>query len=202
MYSPVSHFFSRIFISVPLNTIISVALVLPAYWIVGLKPDGLSFVFFILVCIGVVFIFDGVLFLVTLIATNVDMAYAMGNFHQAMAILFCGVFIPIYAMPVVFRWIYYISPFSYAFGAVAVNQFADSADDWFLLVSGVALRNKWLNLLVMFGMGVFWRLIGLVVSVRLHDSKQGFQSMTGSETPVLVRGATIGVLGSPKPMEV
>jgi len=162
---------------VPVNVIIALVLVIPAYWIIGLRRDGLSFLFFLLVCVGVVFTFDSVLYLVAIVAKSVDVAFALGNFNQAMAIMFCGVFVPVYVMPAVFQWIYFVSPFSYAFGAVALNQFQGTEDEWFLGVVGVALRDKWGNLFVLYGMGVAWRVAGYIVMMSAHRRAQAYQLM-------------------------
>ena len=169
MYSPTAHYLARTLSTLPINTLIALPLIVPAYWIIGLRSDGLSFVFFVLVSIGVMFVFDSVLYVATLIARTLDVAYGLGNFHQAMAVLFCGVFIPYYVMPSVVSWVYFIDPFSYAFAAVTVNQFLGGPDEWFLSAAGIVYLSRWGNLAILFAMGIFWRGLGfLILTAKYH----------------------------------
>jgi ABC-type multidrug transport system ATPase subunit len=173
LYAPAANYFARIFVGVPVDCVIGMCLILPAYFLIGLKPDGLSFIFFLLVNLAVIFVMDSVVYVACLVSKNVDIAFALGNFNQALAILFCGVFIPVYVMPKPYQWIYFVSPFSYAFAAVALNQFEDTPDEWFLTTAGVAWRSKWGNLAVVFGMGLLWRALGFFVMQSLFRKKSG-----------------------------
>jgi hypothetical protein len=80
--------------------------------------------------------------------------------------------LPIYAMPIYFRWLYFLSPFSYAFGAVVVNEFLDTDNQFTIAVSGIVIRSSWPNLLILFGIGVAWRVLGLVGIIRLFRRKR------------------------------
>jgi hypothetical protein len=87
-------------------------------------------------------------------------------------VFFSGVFLPFYAMPIYFKWLYFLSPFAYAFGAVVVSEFQGTDKDFTISVTGVAIRSEWLNLLVLFGMALFWRLLGLIGIIRLFARKR------------------------------
>jgi len=175
LYAPVSHYLSRLLVCVPVDSFIALMLIIPAYFIIGLKPDGVSFLFFCLVNLSVIFIMDSIIYIAALLSPNVDVAFAIGNLHQALAILFCGVFIPVYSMPKVFAWIYFVSPFSYAYGAVAINQFANTPDSWWIASAGVVVADQWVNLLIVFLMGAWWRAVGFFVMTYLYRKKLGMR---------------------------
>ena len=75
-------------------------------------------------------------------------------------------------MPIYFRWLYFLSPFAYAFGAVVVNEFAGTDKQFTIAVSGVAINNEWINLIILLSMALIWRLVGLVGVVRLFIQKR------------------------------
>ena len=70
-------------------------------------------------------------------------------------------------MPIYYQWIYFLSPFSYAFGAIVVDQFEQTPQEFAIALSGVVLRNEWLSLLVVLAFGIVWRLLGLLAIIRL-----------------------------------
>ena len=86
MYSPIAHFLQRLLIGIPVAAFIAMCLILPAYFWVGLQPDIISFFFFCLVNIAIVFLFDSVVFALTLLVSDVNSAYAIGNFYEALTV--------------------------------------------------------------------------------------------------------------------
>jgi len=75
-------------------------------------------------------------------------------------------------MPIYFRWLYFLSPFSYAFGAVVVNEFGGTENQFTIAISGVVIRSEWPNLLILVGLGAIWRGIGLIGIIRLFRRKR------------------------------
>ena len=163
LYAPVAHFLSRLAVGLPLNIAIAACLILPSYWWIGLASDPDRFIFFLLTNIVLIFLFDGVVGAVVFLANDITTAFGIGNTYEAVAIFMSGIFIQGTQIPAYWIWLYYLSPFNYAFAAVAVNQFADSDDAWWLDQMGIAWRDKWGNLAVLLAMGVGWRFVGLVL---------------------------------------
>jgi ABC-type multidrug transport system ATPase subunit len=108
MYSPLSHFASRMLVDLPINVVATMCLVFPVYFWVGFRGSGQSFLFFLLVCLAVIFVFDGVAFAAAFLAKDVNNAYAFGNFYIAVSVFFSGDLIPLYIMPPYYQWLYYV----------------------------------------------------------------------------------------------
>jgi ABC-type multidrug transport system ATPase subunit len=172
MYSPIAHYLQRLIVSIPVSSFVAVCLILPSYFWIGLNSSPSAFFFFCFVNVLIVFCFDSVVFFITLIATDINNAWAIGNFYEAMTIFFAGVFIPLYAMPVYFQWLYFLSPFSYAFAAAVVNQFTGSTQGFIVESQGILLQNAWGNAMILLGFGVMWRLLGLYGIIRLFRKKR------------------------------
>jgi len=77
-----------------------------------------------------------------------------------------GIFIQATVIPVYWIWLFWLSPFNYAFAAVALNQFQGTTDEWWLDEVGIIYRDKWGNLFILLAIGVVWRAIGLWLSYR------------------------------------
>lgn len=167
-YSPVSHFLARLIIGIPTGCIVAACLILPAYWWIGLRSDFNSFIFFFLVSLSMIFLFDGLASVTVFIAKDMATAYGIGNFYVAIASFVSGIFIPFPLIPVFWSWLYFVTPFSYAYAAVALNEFLGSEQEFWLTAIGIYWFNKWGNLLVVVFMGLGWRLLGLVLAMRIQ----------------------------------
>jgi ABC-type multidrug transport system permease subunit len=185
LYSPASHFVSRLVVGVrsrtrrrtharaqvPIVCVTAACLILPSYWWIGLKPDGSSFFFFLLTNCALIFLFDGVVGAIVFLANDVTTAFGIGNAYEAVGIFMSGIFIQATVIPKYWIWLFYLSPFNYAFAAVAVNQFAGGENDWWLDTVGITWRDKWGNFFVLLAMGLLWRALGLALS--FWPSRQG-----------------------------
>ena len=161
LYSPVSHFFARLMVGLPISCIVAACLILPAYWWIGLRPGAPAFFFFFAVNLAMIFLFDGLVGCTVFVANDITSAFGLGNFYEAIAILYVyhvlhpnlvrtnvlssmsGIFIPYTVMPPYWSWLFWITPFSYAYAAIAVNEFLDSENEFWLSVMGIAWYSQW-----------------------------------------------------------
>ena len=171
MYSPLAQFFQRLFL-LPVSFFYALSLIIPSYFWIGLRPSFDSFIFFCLVNFAIVFVFDSVVFTLTMFFNELHTVVVLANFYQALTIFFSGVFIPVYLMPVYYRWVYFLSPFSYAFGAIVVDQFEDTSESFAINLTGVVLQNSWASLMVVIAFGLLWRFIGLYGIIRMFRKKK------------------------------
>lgn len=79
-----------------------------------------------------------------------------------------GIFIPFPFIPIYWRWLYFITPFSYAYAAVALNQFEDTPDAWWLGTIGIVWTSKYGNALVVLVIGLCFRFLGLILALRVN----------------------------------
>jgi ABC-type multidrug transport system permease subunit len=168
MYSPVAHFFARLVVGLPISLVIAACLILPSYWWIGLKSGAAPFFFFFAVNLAMIFLFDGVVGVTAFLANDVTTAFGMGNFYEAISIFMSGIFIPYPLIPPFWVWLYYITPFSYAYSAAAINEFENTENEFWLFAIGITWLNKWGNLLVILLMGVLWRVLGLFLAIRVN----------------------------------
>ena len=181
IYGPTVFFLQRMMTSIPIAIVVSLGIIVPAYFWVGLRQDRAAFAFFIMVNVLTLFTFDAIVYAIALLAKDIHTAYAIANFSEAVAMFFSGVSIPAYAMPIYLRWIHYISPFSYSFGAVVVNQFENSDDDFYINITGVVIQDKWINLLILLGFGIAFRVVGWLATIRLfRQNRPGGTTMTAT----------------------
>ena len=75
-------------------------------------------------------------------------------------------------MPVYFQWIYFLSPFSYAFGAVVINEFENTDNSFSIAIAGVVVPSQWTTLAILFTMGLAWRIFGYFGIIRLFRLKR------------------------------
>jgi hypothetical protein len=122
-YSLFSWFWAFVTCTIGIQLIYASALVLPVIVMVGLNPAW-DRVIVMLLCAFLVAII-GAMIGVTLGATSQGLKQAQGKVLPAIVpmLLFSGYVIPYADIPAVFRPIYYISIFQYAFTILRINQF-------------------------------------------------------------------------------
>jgi len=192
LYSVFAHFLARLLVGLPSNVLVAVCLVVPAYFWVGLRSDGITFFYFLFVLSAVVYIFVGVVNIAAYFAKNVNTAYSMANFYNAISIIVAGVFVPYPALPPVWQQLYFVFPFGYAFSGAAVNEFAGTPDAWWLVNLGTILVNKWLDLVVLVGMGLAFSVIEMLMAYRASRLATHVESDSSEPDPNLmapVKGA-------------
>ena len=167
LYAPLATFFARFLIAVPQGVFVSACLIIPCYWWIGLKANG--FFFFFIVNCAIIFLFDGVVACVVFLVNDLPSAFGVGNFYEAIAIFMSGIFIPFPLIPVFWRWLFFITPFSYAYAACAVNEFENGPNEWWLNTIGILWRSKWGNFVIVVVMGVCFRLASLWLAIRLNS---------------------------------
>lgn len=175
LYSQYASFFARPLVTLTLNTGLSMLLIIPPYFWLGYKPDGASFFFFCFVCFAVVFLFDSLVYFVSLVVKDVNAAYLVANFYLALSVFFSADIVPLAWTPEYYRWIYWISGFSYPFAACLLNEFQETTDEWWIDTVGVPLRNKFANLALTLLMGFLWR--GLSLSLIIYRESQTEQNL-------------------------
>jgi len=137
-----------------------------------MRSGSTYFFFFFGMNLAMIFLFDGVVGVTAYFANDVTTAFGMGNFYEAIAIFMSGIFIPYPLIPPFWVWLYWITPFSYAYAACAINEFEGTPNEFWLYAIGIIWLNKWGNLLVIILMGVLWRIAGLVIAIRINKQSR------------------------------
>eukprot|EP00656_Telonema_subtile_P049803 TRINITY_DN6277_c0_g1_i2.p1 TRINITY_DN6277_c0_g1~~TRINITY_DN6277_c0_g1_i2.p1 ORF type:complete len:529 (-),score=121.40 TRINITY_DN6277_c0_g1_i2:77-1663(-) len=109
-------------------------LMLPVYFLVGLRLDESGTKFFVAVSCLMLCSVTGTTLGLAVGACSKDIQGAIGLVMPTLVpmLLFSGYVIPFEEIPIAFKWVYWISPFQYAFNILRINQFKDLdfQDEW------------------------------------------------------------------------
>ncbi|GAB2218422.1 hypothetical protein Drorol1_Dr00001645 [Drosera rotundifolia] len=178
-----SYMISHTIIFIPFLLIIALLFAIPVYWITGLNPSITAFVFFCLVVWLIVLMASSlVLFLSTIspdyISGNSLICLVLGAFF-----LFSGYFIPKESIPKYWMFMYYSSLYRYPLDSLVVNEYWSMRNECFvwqdrarsiclmngndvLMNRGLDEDNRWINVVIMLGFFLFYRVICWIVLVR------------------------------------
>ncbi|KAI3414644.1 ABC transporter domain-containing protein [Psidium guajava] len=132
----------------------------PVYWIVGLNPSIGAFAFFTFIVWVIVLMASSlVLFLSAVspdfISGNSLICTVLGAFF-----LFSGYFIPKESIPKYWLFMYYVSLYRYPLDALLTNEY------WSLRSEGLDKDTRWINVGIMFGFFMLYRVLCWLILVR------------------------------------
>lgn len=177
-----SYLIANTFVFLPFLFVVSLLFAVPVYWIVGLNPSLSAFTFFtFVVCLIVLMASSLVLFLSSVspdfISGNSLICTVLGAFF-----LFSGYFIPKESIPKYWLFMYYVSLYRYPLDALLTNEYWNVGNECFsqgssssvclvtgfdvLRSRGIEKDNRWINVGIMFGFFVFYRLLCWVILAR------------------------------------
>ncbi|AES91713.1 putative pigment precursor permease, P-loop containing nucleoside triphosphate hydrolase [Medicago truncatula] len=176
-----SYLIANTFVFLPFLFVVSLLFAVPVYWIVGLNPSLTAFTFFTFVVWLIVLMASSlVLFLSSVspdfISGNSLICTVLGAFF-----LFSGYFIPKESIPKYWLFMYYVSLYRYPLDALLTNEYWNVGNECFsqgsssmclvtgfdvLKSRGIEKDNRWMNVGIMFGFFVFYRLLCWVILAR------------------------------------
>ncbi|KAE9613482.1 hypothetical protein Lal_00016346 [Lupinus albus] len=180
-----SYMIANTFVFLPFLFVVSILFAVPVYWIVGLNPSLTAFTFFIFVVWLIVLMASSlVLFLSAVspdfISGNSLICTVLGAFF-----LFSGYFIPKESIPKYWLFMYYVSLYRYPLDALLTNEYWNVRHECFsqqdtttngsqclitgfdvLKSRGLEKDNRWVNVGIMIGFFVFYRLLCWIILAR------------------------------------
>lgn len=179
-YRVSSYLIANTIIIFPFLFIVAILFSVPLYWIVGLNPSISAFWFFTLIVWLIVLMASSlVLFLSVVspdfISGNSLISTALGAFF-----LFSGYFIPKDLIPRYWRFMYYVSLYRYPLDSLIINEYWSQRNECFgeslsaclltgedvLKSRGLEKDTRWINVGIMVGFFVFYRLLSWLVLAR------------------------------------
>ncbi|KJE89713.1 ABC transporter [Capsaspora owczarzaki ATCC 30864] len=97
------------------------------YWSVGLRNTAGAFFYLFFLCVGMGLWGNSYCRAATTIAPSFAIANAIVPSSTAILFLFCGYMLPATSFPVGWKWMYHLSPLTYAYSGLALNEFNDVA---------------------------------------------------------------------------
>eukprot|EP01038_Epipyxis_sp_PR26KG_P011115 gene11115-14918_t len=122
-YNLAIYYVARVLSEIPKIIIVSVMFCSILYWSVGLNPNPIRFIIFMVVIIIQTFCSASIGFFVGSIASSVTIANALGPPLIIIFILFGGFFINKNSLPVGSEWVTNLSPSYWSFQALMINEF-------------------------------------------------------------------------------
>lgn len=175
-----SYIIANTLIFLPFLFVVAVLFALPVYWIVGLNPSISAFLFFTFVVWLIVMMASSVVLFLSavspdFISGNSLICTVLGAFF-----LFSGYFIPKENIPKHWLFMYYVSLYRYPLECLITNEYWSLKDECFswrdsrcLLTGNDVLKsrgldrdNRWMNVGIMFGFFVFYRVLCWVILAR------------------------------------
>ncbi|KAG5023705.1 hypothetical protein AAZX31_07G214200 [Glycine max] len=177
-----SYMIANTFVFLLFLFVVSILFAVPVYWLVGLNPSLSAFTFFTLVVWLIVLMASSlVLFLSAVspdfISGNSLICTVLGAFF-----LFSGYFIPKESIPKYWLFMYYVSLYRYPLDALLTNEYWNVRNECFshqiegsqclitgfdvLKSRGLERDNRWMNVGIMLGFFVFYRVLCWIILAR------------------------------------
>lgn len=181
-YKVSSYMIANTIVFLPFLFAVAILFAVPMYWLVGLNPSAAAFAFFTFVVWLIVLMASSlVLFLSAVspdfISGNSLICTVLGAFF-----LFSGYFIPKESIPKYWLFMYYVSIYRYPLDTLLTNEYWSTRSECFsrhqfpskcLLTGNDVLKSRgldkdtrWINVGIMFGFFVFYRMLCWVILYR------------------------------------
>lgn len=154
-----SYFLSKTFSDMPKTLFFNGLFGVIVYWIVGFRADAGAFFLFILTVFLTSLVAESLSLSVSIMAGDAQAAAAIIPVFVIIALLFGGFFISDAQMPVWIGWLKYTSFMFYAFNAIVKVEWQGTIweDDIFKNTNDMSIST---NLLILFGLFLFYRILG------------------------------------------
>ncbi|KAJ0958055.1 putative AAA+ ATPase domain, pigment precursor permease/Protein ATP-binding cassette sub-family G [Helianthus annuus] len=181
-YKTSSYMIANTIVFLPFLFVVGLLFAIPVYWLVGLNPSFMPFAFFVFVVWLIVLMASSlVLFLSAVspdfISGNSLICTVLGAFF-----LFSGYFIPKEVIPKYWMFMYYVSLYRYPLDSWLVNEYWGRREVCFsqegpgstcsitgkdiLKGRGLESDTRWMNVGIMFGFFVFYRVLCWIILSR------------------------------------
>ena len=122
-YRASSAFVAKFISSLPLAYAGSLLLSIPVYWMIGLQNNAVRYLTFICIVLVHTHVANALGLMIGAAVPNAQVGQIFGPLIIVVMFLFAGQLINLDSVPVVFRWIQYISIIAYSNKALAQNEF-------------------------------------------------------------------------------
>jgi ABC-type multidrug transport system permease subunit len=122
-YSASAAYLAKFLSSIPLTIIGSLILALPVYWMIGFQNDAGRYLTFIVIVVVHSFVAMSLGIMIGSGIKNVRVGQVIGPLIVVLFLIFGGQLLNLDSIPVVFKWIQWISIISYSNKALNQNEF-------------------------------------------------------------------------------
>ncbi len=175
-YRVSSYVLANTIVFLPFLLLLATLYVVPSYWLVGLAPNYSAFLFFLLVIWILLITANSFVAFFSSMVSDFIMGNSLVTGFMGAFFLFSGYFISKEYMPKYWLVLHYTSLFKYPLEALLINEYTSVGDDKcfgpiyadrcllsgedILAASGLTGENKWVNVIIMVGFAITYRLLG------------------------------------------
>ncbi|XP_052184569.1 ABC transporter G family member 23 [Diospyros lotus] len=182
-YKISSYMIANTIVFLPFLFAVAVIFSIPVYWLVGLNPSAMAFAFFIFVVWLIVLMASSLVLFLTAISSDFISGNSLICTVLGAFFLFSGYFIPKEIIPKYWLFMYYVSLYRYPLDSLLVNEYWSLRGECFsvdpqdhskclmtgkdvLKIRGLETDSRWLNVGIMFGFFVFYRVLCWIILMR------------------------------------
>ncbi|KAJ0977531.1 hypothetical protein J5N97_013005 [Dioscorea zingiberensis] len=185
MYRLSSYMLANTIIFVPFLLAVAILFAVPVYWLVGLNPSASAFMFFILVVWMIVLMASSLVLFLSAMSPDFILGNSLICMFLGIFFLFSGYFIPKDSIPKYWVFMYYVSLYRYPLDSLIINEYWSIGDKCFawqdddhdgskcsltgkdvLVARGLYGDTRWMNVGIMFGFFLIYRLLCWIVLLR------------------------------------
>lgn len=123
MYRPSAYYFGKVIQDLPISIIVNFFFSVTAYYMIGLQSDIKHFAWFFLIGTLIMCNSYGMCMFISNISKNYAVANVIAPLVLVLYLIPSGFLINLDSIPIIWRWIKYISFFRYGFEALVINEF-------------------------------------------------------------------------------
>ncbi|KAG7579039.1 ABC-2 type transporter [Arabidopsis thaliana x Arabidopsis arenosa] len=172
----------------PFLLILAILFSLPVYWLVGLNPNFMAFLHFLLLIWLILYTANSVVVCFSALVPNFIVGNSVISGVMGSFFLFSGYFISNHEIPSYWIFMHYISLFKYPFEGFLINEFSKSSkcleygfgkclvtEEDLLKEERYGEENRWRNVVIMLCFVLLYRFISYVI-LRCRCSQRSFKT--------------------------
>ncbi|PIA60184.1 hypothetical protein AQUCO_00400813v1 [Aquilegia coerulea] len=159
-YKVSSYMVANTIIFVPFLFAVAIIFSIPVYWLVGLNPSITAFAFFVFIVWLIVLMASSLVLFLSAVSPDFISGNSLICTVLAAFFLFSGYFIPRDNIPKYWLFMYYVSLYKYPLDALIINEY------WSMKEKGLEKDTRWLNVGVMLGFFLLYRVLGWIILAR------------------------------------
>ncbi len=121
-YHVSSAFFARYLAQLPLTLMATLFLIVPLYWIANLNPGAVQFFRFLALLTLHALSAMSLGMFISSVSPSIEIGQVLGPLIAVIFILFGGSFASVSTIPVVIRWMQWLSLIRYTYGGLIINE--------------------------------------------------------------------------------
>lgn len=172
----------------PFLLILAILFSIPLYWLVGLNPNFMAFIHFLLLIWLILYTANSVVVCFSALVPNFIVGNSVISGVMGSFFLFSGYFISKHGIPSYWIFMHYISLFKYPFEGFLINEFSNSdkcleymfgsclvTGEAVLREEGYGEESRWRNVAIMVGFILVYRFVSYVI-LRCRCSQRSFRA--------------------------